>query len=261
MRLWILSDLHMDLAREWDLPVLSARPASDVLVVAGDLTSRMERGVRWLAQRVSDLPVVYIAGNHEGYGADIDRTIEKAKVAAAGTNIHVLDDGAVVIGGVRFLGTTLWTDFELFGAPAAAMAAAADQMNDYRRVRVDHYQRRLRPADTLARHRQGRAFLAAALATPFAGPTVVVTHHGIDRLCSRPQYADDIITAAYVSDLAGMVAEHQPDVWIYGHTHQSDDRTIGRTRVLSNAKGYGPWPPERTWENPQFNPTLTIDIK
>lgn len=260
MRLWILSDLHMDLTRGWDLPALTERPAFDVLIMAGDLTSRMERGVRRLAERVSGQPVIYIAGNHEGYGADIDRTIEKAKEAAAGTNIHVLDNEAIIIGGLRILGTTLWSDFNLFGAPAAAMAAAADRMNDYRRIRVDHYQRRLRPADTLARHRQARAFLAAELAKPFSGATVVVTHHGIDRLCSRPQYADDIITAAYVSDLTCMVEQHQPNLWIYGHTHRSDDRMIGRTHLRSNAKGYGPWPPERTWENPDFDPTLTVEI-
>jgi predicted phosphodiesterase len=260
MRLWVLSDLHMDLTKGWDLPSPSERPPYDVFVVAGDLISRMERGVRWLAERLTDRPVIYVPGNHEGYGADIDRTVEKAKEAAAGTNIHVLENDTVVVGAVRFLGTTLWTDFELFGAPAAAMRAAGDRMNDYRRIRIGHYARPLRPSDTLLRHSLARSYLAAELATPFAGPTVVVTHHGVDRACSRPQYADDIITAAYLSDLTELIDAYQPRLWIYGHTHQSDDRMVGRTRLLSNAKGYGPWPPDSTWENPHFDPTLTVEI-
>jgi 3',5'-cyclic AMP phosphodiesterase CpdA len=82
MRFWVLSDLHMDLTKGWDLPAPSERPPYDVLVVAGDLISRMERGVRWLAERVTDRPVIYVPGNHEGYGADIDRTVEKARQAA-----------------------------------------------------------------------------------------------------------------------------------------------------------------------------------
>ena len=80
--LWILSDLHLELTRGWDLPSAGARPRFDVLVVAGDLIPRMERGVRWLLERVPDRPVIYVAGNQKGYGVDVDRTVEKAKQAA-----------------------------------------------------------------------------------------------------------------------------------------------------------------------------------
>jgi hypothetical protein len=78
MRLWIMSDIHLKLTRGWDLPFRDARPDFDVLIVAGDLIPRAERGVRWLLERVPDRPVIYLMGNHEAYGVDIDRTIEKA---------------------------------------------------------------------------------------------------------------------------------------------------------------------------------------
>src|ERR1700737_3195502 len=87
MRLWIVSDLHLELTRGWDLPAGRARPAFDVMVVAGDLIPGMERGVRWLTQRVTDEKILYVAGNHEGFGRDIDRTVEKARQAAIGTNL------------------------------------------------------------------------------------------------------------------------------------------------------------------------------
>src|ERR1700704_61733 len=73
--LWILSDLHLELTRGWDLPSGDARPRFHILVVAGDLVPRMERGVKWLRERVPDRPVIYTAGNHEGYGCDIDRPL------------------------------------------------------------------------------------------------------------------------------------------------------------------------------------------
>ncbi|MEH2506836.1 hypothetical protein V1290_005647 [Bradyrhizobium sp. AZCC 1578] len=110
MLLWILSDLHVELTHGWDLPSGDARPQFDVLVVAGDLIPRMERGVKWLHERLQDRPVIYVPGNHEAYGCDIDRTVEKAKATAAGTNIHVLQHDVIRIGEVTFAGATLWTD-------------------------------------------------------------------------------------------------------------------------------------------------------
>jgi hypothetical protein len=51
------------------------------------------------------------------------------------------------------------------------------------------------------------------------------------------------------------------ELWIYGHTHESEDIVIGSTRVVSNAKGYGPWLPKyRHWDNPNFAPNLVIEI-
>ncbi|WP_409192014.1 metallophosphoesterase [Bradyrhizobium sp. RDM4] len=69
MRLWIMSDIHLELTRGWDLPAGDARPDFDVMIVAGDLIPRAERGVRWLLERVPDRPVIYVMGNHEGTAA------------------------------------------------------------------------------------------------------------------------------------------------------------------------------------------------
>jgi hypothetical protein len=45
------------------------------------------------------------------------------------------------------------------------------------------------------------------------------------------------------------------------HTHESFDAVIGATRVVSNAKGYGPWPGQQaTWDNQNFNENLIIEI-
>jgi hypothetical protein len=154
VRLWILSDLRLELTRGWDLPAGADRPDFDVLVVAGDLIPRMERGVKWLLERVPDRPVIYIAGNHEAYGQDIDIDIEKARIAAAGTQIHVIQNQTVAIGEISFLGATLWTDFDLFGDAEYAMMAAGETMNDYRKIRVRSYELRLRPAHTLKPERR-----------------------------------------------------------------------------------------------------------
>jgi predicted phosphodiesterase len=275
MRLWILSDLHIELTRGWDLPTRDARPAYDVLIVAGDLVPRAERGVRWLLDRVPDRPVIYIMGNHESYGTDIDRTLEKAKAAATGSNVHVLQDETIQIGEVTFVGATLWTDFALFGDTHRAMVVAAERMNDFRKIRTGRYLERFRPLHALARHRRSREFIEAGLRQKRSGPMVVVTHHAPHpahflRSTSDPLVEPDILTSSYRSDLTSLLSAAsdskrntlQPaDLWIYGHTHESFDAMVGETRVVSNAKGYGPWLPRpKTWDNPDFNPNLIVNL-
>jgi predicted phosphodiesterase len=266
VRLWILSDLHMELTRGWDLPAAGDRPPYDVLVIAGDLISRMERGVAWLLERVADRPVVYIAGNHEFFGCDIDRTVEKARALAAGTNVHVLQNETAEINGVIFIGATFWTDFNLFGDVDRAMTAAAEFMNDYRKIRVGRYEYRLRPQHTLQRHQQSREFIANELRKPKAGTRVVVTHMAPHPSAIHDAFNEEITSAAYASDASDLMAMGV-DVWIHGHTHQTYDRVVMHDRVaagvrmVTNQKGYGPWPPkEPRWENQDFDPNFVIEI-
>jgi predicted phosphodiesterase len=277
MLLWDLSDLHLELTRGWDLPSGDARPRFDVMVIAGDLIPRMERGVAWLLERVPDRPVIYVAGNHEAYGTDIDRTVEKARQAAAGTNVFVLQNQAIRLGNVTFAGATTWTDFNLFGDQRRAMAVAADKMNDFRKIRTERYLDRFRPQHALARHLESRAFFETEMRKPRPGPLIAISHHAphpgraLLPIESAGRLSDDeILEAAYRSDLTSLMApapDHgrgalrPADVWIFGHTHESLDTTICSTRLVSNAKGYGPWlPKEPSWENPDFDPNYVIEI-
>lgn len=273
MRLWPMSDIHLEMTRGWDLPSGDARPDFDVMIVAGDLIPRMERGVAWLLERVPDRPVIYVAGNHEAYGADIDRTVEKARAAAAGTNVHVIDNEAIRIGGVTFAGCTLWTDFAINGDAYRGMAIAGERMNDFKKIRVASYQRRFLPHHALNRHLKSVAFLKMEMRKPREGTFVVISHHApIPTMTDEPVGSgeDRTLDPAYRSNLKRLMAPwpdegsgalRPADLWIYGHTHESFDAVIGETRVFSNAKGYGPWPPrESTWENPSFDERFIIEI-
>jgi Calcineurin-like phosphoesterase len=219
--------------------------------------------VRWLLERVPDRPTIYIAGNHEPFGQDIDRDLEKARAAAAGTNVFVMENDTVTIGGIggiTFIGCCLWTDFDLFGDVGHAMAAAGETMNDYRKIRFRNYERRLRPQNTLQRHMESRDFIARELRQP-GRRHVVVTHHGAHPNAARRGFERDISSAAYTSDLSALIQECGPELWLYGHTHESRDFMVGATRMITNSKGYGPWlPRETTWDNPDFNPTYVIEI-
>ncbi|MBP1097512.1 metallophosphoesterase [Bradyrhizobium diazoefficiens] len=205
-----------------------------------------------------DKPVIYVAGNHEFYGCDIDRTVDKARQLATGTNVHVLQNDTVTIDGVLFVGSTLWTDFNLFGNAELAMSRAADGMNDYRRIRKRRYAERLRPIDTFRRHLESRDFIARVTRDGHSKPTVVVSHHGSVKEAISAGAENDILSAAYASDCQELL--EPVDLWIYGHTHEHRDFIIDRTRLVTNAKGYGPWRPDERWENPSFDPNWVIEI-
>src|SRR3990167_7732930 len=87
-----------------------------------------------------------------------------------------VDCDEVILGGVRFLGATMWTDFSATGNTPMACLSAQNAMNDFRQIRTEGY-RRIRPADLVARSLQTKDWLRMKLAQPFAGPTVVITHH------------------------------------------------------------------------------------
>lgn len=272
MRLWIMSDLHIELTRGWDLPAGTARPAFDVMIVAGDLIPRAERGVRWLLERVPDRHVIYVMGNHEAYGTDIDRTLEKAKALAAGTNVHVIENETVQIGDVTFAGCTLWSDFAINGDAHQGMVIAGERMNDFKKIRTGRYVERFRPPHALTRHFKSVAFLKSEMRKPRAGKLIIASHHApIPEMTPGGLGHDRTLDVAYRSDLRRLMisapddgdgALKPPDLWIYGHTHQSFDAVIGRTtRVVSNAKGYGPWPGQMPYfDNPNFNERLIIEI-
>jgi Icc-related predicted phosphoesterase len=249
VRLHVLSDLHLEFA-PFEPPDVDA----DAVVLAGDLAPGV-RGLEWAAARWPDRPLVVVPGNHEFYGHAHPTVIRELAERAAqlGPRVHVLSDEAAVVGGVRFVGATLWTDFRVFGDPAAGMAAAQRHMTDFRRIRVEPWLRTARPADTVLWHTQSVRWLRRALWAAHDGPTVVVTHHAPSARSLNPRYADPA-AAAYASDLEALVAGSGARLWVHGHTHHCVDYRLGPTRVLSNQRGY---PDERA---DGFDPALVVDL-
>jgi Icc-related predicted phosphoesterase len=167
----------------------------------------------------------------------------------------VLENESLMLGGTTFLGATLWTDFALRGDPEAGMRLAGEKMNDYRKIRTGNYRLKLRPLDTLRRHQESRAFITHELAAHLGERCVVVTHHS-----PLPDPNGDALSVAFTSDLTSLILDGAPCLWVFGHTHESVDTTVGSTRVVSNAKGYGPWSRGERRENPHFDPNFTVEI-
>jgi predicted phosphodiesterase len=253
MKLNIISDIHLNVCG-------FRRPENDadVVILAGDI-ARPREAVAWA--REFDKPVLYVPGNHEFYGGSLDGVAAELERLSARTCIRVLDNAEIVIAGVRFLGTTLWTDFELFGegeSRAAAMAQGQDLMRDFSRIRLTEESDTLfSPEDSAALFERGARWLDARLDAAHAGPTVVITHHAPSRKSIHPRFARSLLSACFVSDAERLLGGSRVQLWVHGHTHDTFDYLVNGTRVICNPRGYAK---DGMNENPRFDPNLTVDV-
>jgi len=239
----LFSDIHLEFG---NFTPSKAAIEADIVILAGDIGNK-HYGLRWAAEIFLN-QIVYVMGNHEAYGERRDITIsclrKEAKKPEYNGRVHFLNNDQVIIDGIRFLGTTLWTDFCLFGAATQlkAMDFAGRRMNDYfniqRSAKIDaeQYQNLLTPRDTLHSHKSSIAWLDERLLDDFNGATVVVSHHAPSNKSLPIKHQEDLILAAYASNLDHLVK--QSTLWCHGHIHASLNYKIENSTVLCNPRGY-----------------------
>jgi Icc-related predicted phosphoesterase len=248
MRLHILSDLHLEF-ESFTPPAIEA----DAVILAGDVSTG-RNGLKWALKSFPDRPVIYVLGNHEFYGQKLQKLIKELHELADGTNIHLLENGSCTIGGVVFLGATLWTDFALNGNPVVSEVVAQTGMNDYRRIRTLPRYSRLKPSDTRRLHVESRRWLEDQAFANKGRKVVVVTHHAPSRESIPPALAADTCNPAFASDMSRFIIESEAQLWVHGHIHNCCDYTLGKTRVLANPRGYP------TESRQGFDPGLIVEV-
>ena len=250
MRIHVLSDLHIEIAAYQPQPV-----ECDVVVLAGDIGNHAQ-GIEWGRHIWPNKEILYVPGNHEFYRLGRVETLRQMRVRARELGVHLLDNDEVVIAGIRFLGSTLWTDFNLFGEELKkrAMAEGKKYLNDFRLIRERF--RMFSPARSAQLHKTSRAWLIAKLQEPFPGKTVVITHHLPSARSVAERYRASLTSACFASNLDELMGASA--LWIHGHTHDSFDYVLLGTRVVCNPRGYCR-NPDRP-ENLEFNPGLVVEV-
>ena len=281
MKIQLLSDLHLEVHPHF---APEPAPGADVLVLAGDIGSYqsgslLPDGDFGLA-RFSPLPqfsgwptpVIFVPGNHEYDAQDFDAAHLRLRRACDRLGLHWLERETLVLDGVRFVGTTLWSDFD-------ALAEHERCTDLTRRLRLRD--KAFRAANFYLRKtggtRGGAPFLAealrtqaltcqewlgAALAQPFAGPTVAVTHFAPSLRSADPRYGLVPGTAGFCNPLDDCLAQAQ--LWLHRHLHTPIDYTVQgahpdgapwQCRVVANPLGYA-----RKAEQESFLPQCCVTV-
>ncbi len=283
----LLSDLHLE-----SNPLFTATPlaGADLLVLAGDIGSYqkgsalVERGIedfglaRFSPRPVSEggagwpTPVLFVPGNHEYDGLDWDEAHAALADACARWGIIWLAEQSVVLGGVRFVGSTLWTDFDAlmpppFSGPVnSSLQLAHDKVREKARDKAfraaNHYLNKnhalrgglpMLAAEVRELGLASQAWLRSALAQPFDGPTVAITHFAPSLLSADPRYGLSPGTAGFCNALDELLPAAQ--LWLHGHLHCPQDYVAGGCRVVANPLGYA-----RKGEQQAFRPDWLIRL-
>ncbi len=249
MKIQLLSDLHNEFLRSgkdcaghhWSGSITETD--ADVIVLAGDVDVGT-KGAEWAVSESDRLgkPILYVPGNHEFYRYDYYSVKRNIASICDSHNVSFLDAGVFVQDGVRIIGTTLWTDYEVYDCVPRdlSMLYINDRLIDHRiiEVNVDDVVTPFTPRHALDIHQRELNWLKAQLNQRFDGKTVVVTHHGPHPVCQHPAFPLSEMSGAFHSDLSELIESSDVAVWAFGHTHANVDEVIDGTRIVSNQAGY-----------------------
>ena len=275
MKIQLYSDLHLEAH-----PAFAPQPApgADLLVLAGDIGSYQAGSAlaqdpdfglaRFSPRHGWPTPVVFVPGNHEYDALDFDaaharlrETCERLEMVWLEREVWHPQVPDAQGRPLRFIGTTLWTDFDALVDPKAPLTAQL-QARDKAFRAANFY---LKKTDTT---RHGEAFLAeavreqallcqdwlrAALDTPFDGCTVVVTHFAPSLRSADPRYGLVPGTAGFCNALDYLLP--QANLWLHGHLHAPSDYRYAGCRVVANPLGYA-----RKNEQSAFAACATLEI-
>ena len=184
--------------------------------------------------------VVVIAGNHEFYHGNWKASIQYLRDEYSKfPNVYFLEQDFKVIDDVTFIGGTLWTDCNK-GDPLT-LNALSGMMNDFRVIRNDEKAYiKLKPENTVYRHRQTVGYFKTVLADRKDSKVVVVGHHAPTFNSVHEKYRNDqLMNGGYASDLSEFILDNpQIVLWTHGHMHDPFDYMVGTTRVVCNPRGY-----------------------
>ena len=237
MKILFLSDLHNEFA-VFDPQKIDA----DLVVTTGDIGVGT-KGAHWAIETFKNIPIIYIAGNHEYYGNILSElNNELLEISKTNDNFFFLENDIKIINGVRFLGCTLWTDFFLFGEAYFNLCfyKAEQTMNDFRKIRIGSSEssRKIRSEDMISIHKKSIDFLNRHLSESYKGTTIILSHHAPLKRSVPEKHSTDLLSSAFASNLEELIFKYKPEYWFHGHTHHNVDYIIDKTRVISNQRGY-----------------------
>jgi len=261
----VFSDIHLD----FDVPKKNRdliweslwRPAAlqednqTILILAGDLwhsKKYFEFTQRdWLSGVAKNFhAVVVVLGNHDFWDGSLTSEYEyfsnqvKTKCLK---NVYLLQNNTVIIDKFKFIGGTLWTDYNNQDYETKNFYKTG-LCKDYKFIRYGTAYKKLTPDILLKEHYKTKNYIVSNAKKDHKDQKIwVVTHHLPSFLSLNSINKNKIEMGYYASNLHNVIGDGEIDVWVHGHSHESVDYFILNTKIIANPRGY---PGENTWFNP-----------
>jgi len=268
----IFSDIHLDcdVTKKFKfedlwMPEVLPTDKDTVLILAGDLWHAKKPfsyfGQSWMEQISKQFKyVVCVLGNHDLWGGNCPNTYTDFKRKASEQkldNVFLLQNDTLLMGDIKLVGGTLWTDF--MNGDESCMAHAINTMNDYKYTKFGDKFNRLKPVYLLNAFNKTKKYIFDHAVKDYEAQQVwVVTHHapsfqslGIQNNTDHPKKYDN---ALYASDLDAQIQASDISLWVHGHYHRSLSYHIGKCEIVSNPRGYSS---ELTPYDPWFMRNIT----
>lgn len=259
-KIGVLSDLHLEGS---NIDTLH-NPGWDILVIPGDLSADLSMLDRFFSYKApTDIPIIYVLGNHEYEGRRFNTVVDQYReILKPYEHVHLLDNESVIIDNIKFIGSTLWSDFELRGLEQKQQSMDWAKFNvvDFSYIfkpneNGDGYHN-ISPEEMVQESKKAQKFIEFELKNnSFEGEKFVVTHFAPHPKSVNPNYTK-VDVAYWVNNLEHLMGFSQ--YWVHGHTHTSYDYEVEGTRVICNPRGFA-----KTFDvnqNYKFNRELILPV-
>lgn len=240
----LMSDVHLEFG------MLNLQKGGQDLILAGDICvvkHLLDINYQDLAARYTNFfdrcnrlfdRVIYVPGNHEYYGYEIERAEEALRGYFDHNHFHkifVLQNGTLEVGDTVYVGTTLWSDMDK-NSPQTIMSCQRGVSDFYESF---YKGRAFRAEDVPGLHDYAHGFIRRVCHDHQDKELVVVTHMAPTYQSIHPRYAGNPLNGFFASDLSETILEN-PNIryWVHGHVHSDFDYMVGDCRVMCNPRGY-----------------------
>lgn len=253
LRVSFISDIHLSEKNKLipkDLVKLR-KSNVDVLLILGDISSDpsdWKEFLQIIRKYFSSGPILFLMGNHEYYNHDINTaTKDYAQAIQDDRDAYILDNSNIIINGINFIGSTLWSSFEL----GKDISIAEKQIFTFKRVKNGN--RYITKNEILEIHRQSLRFIQNSIHNSLSECNVVITHYPPITLKNLSLLSGYELDGAQCSPLEDFIIKNKPQYWLYAHIHEPLKKIVGETILMNNAFGAD----YNTYHKPDFE---VIDI-
>lgn len=236
MRFFALSDIHVDYPENllWIEAIDNDAYRDDVLILAGDATDDLVLLARVFRElRLKFGSVLFVPGNHELWlrEEDVDCSLEKFSVIKKLCKSLGVETDVTHFGEVSIVPLYSWYDFS-FGQPGRHLLRA---WRDFRECRWPEF---LSGAEAISNH-----FLAMnSDRLMVTNDKVISFSHFVPRIDLMPERIPEKRRIVYPvlgsESLGKQVAQLNPDIHIYGHSHVNRDIVVDDICYINNAFAY-----------------------